>query len=265
MSTCTVQAIAITRTPITTRRAPHGYFYNGSQCEQNLFNKLVDKVVFVVGGEVVCLFTVGGVGARAADLIVKGGKKLHKWATANAIEEFWLEGPCDVLWDRYVASLEPPDAVEPECLSGTFVSGSCQPRDETDTEGESPPATAEPADGDSDDQQGGGSGDESSEIQPPAVTTTPTLAVGSVTGLGGSADGNSVWLGWNAPASGPSPTAYRVLRTASGGAEQEVAQVGGNAYFDRSLQSGVTYTYRIQAVSGTLAGPISASVSVTIP
>ncbi|WP_419930584.1 hypothetical protein [Candidatus Poriferisodalis sp.] len=52
---------------------------------------------------------------------------------------------------------------------------------------------------------------------------------------------------------------------ATGGAEQEVAQVGGNAYFDRSLQPGVTYTYRVQAVSGTLSGPMSAPAIVTVP
>ena len=118
-------------------------------------------------------------------------------------------------------------------------------------------------DGDSADQQDDGRAN--SEAEPRTTTTAPPDAVGSVTGLGGSADGNSVWLGWNAPASGPTPTAYRVLRTASGGTEQEVARVGGNAYRDRNLQSGVTYTYRVQAVSGTLAGPISAPASVTIP
>ncbi|WP_419930583.1 hypothetical protein [Candidatus Poriferisodalis sp.] len=123
----------------------------------------------------------------------------------------------------------------------------------------------EPADGDSDDQQGGvDNGDTNSEADSPP-TTAPPVAVGSVTGLGGSADGNSVWLGWNAPTTGPAPTAYRVLRTALGGNEQEVARVGGNAYFDSNVQSGVTYTYRIQAISGTLAGPVSASTNVTIP
>lgn len=96
------------------------------------------------------------------------------------------------------------------------------------------------------------------------MTTTPKAALGSVTGLGGSADGNVVGLGWNAPATGLTPAAYRVLRTASGGAEQEVARVGGNAYRDRDVQSGVTYTYRVQPISGAFAGPVSAPASVTI-
>ena len=99
----------------------------------------------------------------------------------------------------------------------------------------------------------------------PTTTTTAPAAVGSVTGLGGSAVGNSVWLGWRVPTTGPAPTAYRVLRAASGGTEQEVARVGGNAYVDRNVQSGVTYTYRVQAISGTLSGPISAAANVTVP
>ena len=55
------------------------------------------------------------------------------------------------------------------------------------------------------------------------------------------------------------------MRAASGGTEQELARVGGNAYVDRNVQSGATYAYRVQAISGTLVGPISASASVTIP
>lgn len=66
--------------------------------------------------------------------------------------------------------------------------------------------------------------------------------MGSVTGLGGSVVGNVVWLGWNAPAVGPAPTGYRVLRIASAGTEQEVARVGGNTHFDRNVQPGVTYS-----------------------
>jgi len=79
----------------------------------------------------------------------------------------------------------------------------------------------------------------------------PSSPVPSPVAVGGSADGDSVWLGWNAPASGPIPIAYRVLRTASGGAEQEVARVGGNAHFDSNVQSGVTYTWRVQGESSS--------------
>ena len=103
--------------------------------------------------------------------------------------------------------------------------------------------------------------------QPPGTSRThpTTSAPAKVTGLGAGASGGAMWLGWR-DLSGSTPTiSYRVLRTGPDGVEQLIATVSGNAYVDRSGVSGTQYTYRVQAVTGTTAGPASEPTNARFP
>lgn len=211
-----------------------------------------EEFVFDATGEIIC-YPAGGAVFKAAKLVAKGAAWLKRLLSRAPVEQGIKTGSrigCDALYDRLVTEEVRQNEAEKKKEhdelddSDTLDSNSEQESPATEGPPRTPTTEGPPA---------------------PAATATAPIAVGSVTSLGGSAIGGSVWLGWNAPANGPAPTAYRVLRTAAGGSEQEVARVGGNAYRDSNVQSGVTYTYRVQPISGTLTGPISASAIVTVP
>lgn len=93
-------------------------------------------------------------------------------------------------------------------------------------------------------------------------TATTYSAPGVPQNLSASSGVSQVNLSWSAPASsgGSAVTGYKVYRTVSG-TESLIASPAGLSYTDSSVSSGVSYTYKVSAVSVIGEGEKSAGVT----
>src|SRR3989454_113953 len=98
------------------------------------------------------------------------------------------------------------------------------------------------------------------------ASATPTGAPSAPQNLQATAGVRNVALTWQAPASdGGSPiTNYRIFRSTSSGTETIIATVGNvNSYTNTGLTSGVTYFYKVKAVTALGSSPLSNEASAT--
>lgn len=95
------------------------------------------------------------------------------------------------------------------------------------------------------------------------------LVIVPLTGTGGSTTQHSITLNWSAPASSPEPiTGYITYRSTNGGGYTALNSTPstGSTYVDRSVQSGVTYSYYVKSVtSNGLSSDRSNTVEVNVP
>ena len=106
-------------------------------------------------------------------------------------------------------------------------------------------------------------GDWSAEV---SATTDSGGPANAPTGLTATADGeNRIDLSWAAPAAGGgSVTGYRIEHSADGMKWQRLRdRHAGTSYRHAGLMSGMTYHYRVAALSGSRGGPYSTSASAT--
>ena len=99
-----------------------------------------------------------------------------------------------------------------------------------------------------------------------SATTDAGGPANAPTGLTATANGeNRIELSWTAPAAGGGTvTGYRVEHSTDGMTWKLVASLGNvTSYSHTGLMSGTTHHYRVAAVSGSKAGPFSATESAT--
>jgi titin len=104
-----------------------------------------------------------------------------------------------------------------------------------------------------------------SQPSPTASITTPNAVIQAPTSPAVlSATSAGVTLRWSAPAN--DHTGFLILRGAGSQAPTVYAVVGpGTTYTDVNVQSGVTYTYEIEAINGALASAPSAPAVASVP